>query len=194
MLSEFTDIICKQLNVNELIIKPTSLLKKTFKPNKTMLGRAFKKESKKYEEMILSGNIFFDGCDDSFYTFEYMIEPKDDFIGTKFTYYDMNGEQTSAVVYLNSTTDEDNDIMAVINNTRRQINNFRKEMGLKSKDKIMLLFDSNEYLNTIDKEYIVLLSDQLRSEIVFIDMNGRDNIKMIETFNNMKLKVRIINL
>ena len=194
MICEYTDVLCKQLNINEFIIKPTSLLKKTYKPNKTVLGKAFKKESKKYEEMILVGNITFDGCDDSFYTFEYEVTPRDDFIGTKFTYYDVNGMQNNAVVYLNSTTDEDNDIMAIINNTRRQINAFRKDMGLKSRDKIMLLFDSNEYLNMIDINYITMLSEQLGSEIRFINIDDNSDIKLIETFNNMKLKVKIINL
>lgn len=194
MICEYTDVLCKQLNINEIIIKPTSLLKKTFKPNKMMLGKVFKKDAKKYEEMILSGNITFDGCDDSFYTFEYEVTPRDDFVGTKFTYYDVNGVQNNAVIYLNSTTEEDNDIMAVINNTRRQINNYRKEMGLKSRDKIMLLFDKNEYLNMIDKEYIVLLSGQLGSEINFIDHTNTNNLQMIETFNNMKLKIKIIIL
>jgi hypothetical protein len=87
-------------------------------------------------------------------------------------------------------------IEAIINNVRRQVNSFRKDMGLKSRNKIELVFDSNEYLNNIDSYYITMLSDQLGSKISFSYMLDSMNtsIRIIDTFNDMKLKVNIIIL
>ena len=195
MIAEYKDIVCRQLNVKELIIKPTSSLKKIYRPNKNVLGKTFKKDSKKYEEMILAGNLDFPECNEKYYTFEYEVTPRDDFVGTKFN-YTINNTVFSSVIYLNSTTDEDNMIEAIINNVRRQVNSFRKEMGLKSRNKIELVFDSNEYLSTIDKYYVTMLSDQLGSKISFSYMLDSMNtsIRIINTFNDMKLKVNIIIL
>ena len=194
-IKEYNDVICSQLNVKEFIIKPTTTLKKIYKPNKTVLGRMYKKEAKKYEDMITSGNINFTGCNDTFYTFDFIVEDKADFIGTKFNYMNQSNIMSTAVVYLNSTTDETNDMEAEINNIRRQINAFRKDLGLKSANKINIMFEQNDYWNNLcsnNMEYITFLSNQLNTKILFSTELKEYN--MIETFNGKQLKVSIIKL
>jgi hypothetical protein len=133
-IMEYKDVIMKQLNINEMIVKPTSMLSRTYKPNKMELGRAFKKDAKKYEDMIAYGNIIFPECKDTFYTMELNVDMKADFVGMKFSYMDNNNVRKNAVVYLNSTTDSDNDMMAEINNIRRHINIKRKDKILNQKN------------------------------------------------------------
>ncbi len=187
MIIEYFDVLCSELNIMKIIIQPTNLLTKKYIPNKKNLGKIFKSKSKIYEEMILSGNIDFDN---SFYTIEYDVEPMKNFIGTMFKY---NDNKSCGVIYLNTTTSEYNENIALVNNIRRQINKYRKSIGLKTSDTIELIFDINEYMYTIDMKYITILSDQLKSKIKFcIIKNTVDNFIEIKTFNNIKLKVTIL--
>ena len=194
-VQEYNDVICKQLNIKEMVIKPTMLLQKTYKPNKTMLGKIFKKDAYKYQVMIENGNIDFPECNESFYTYDYVVAPRDDFIGTKFSYMDSNNIMKNAVIYLNSTTTEDNDIEAEINNIRRQINEYRKEMGLRIYNKVKVVFENNDFwgmVNTMYYEYIDNLRLRLGANISFVsELNT--SCKEIETFNGRKLKVMLIS-
>jgi hypothetical protein len=152
------------MNVNEFIVKPTSKLSKTYKPNKMVLGKIFKKDTKKYEELILSGNITFPECDDTMYNVEVNVDMKQDFVGMKFNYNNNQGERKCAVVYLNSMTDSDNDIMAEVNNIRRKINATRKELGLKMHNKIEIIFEEDDFWSYID---INMLQNKISAKISF---------------------------
>lgn len=189
---EYKDVIMKQLNINEMIVKPTSMLSRTYKPNKMELGRIFKKEAKKYEDMILAGDITFPECKDTFYTMELNVDMKADFVGMKFSYMDNQNIRKNAVVYLNSTTDSDNDMMANINTIRRHINNIRKERGLKMYNKIEVDFEMNSFWEFVDTQYIDTLKNQLGSNIHFSNVDNY-NYSM-ETFNSNTVKFNIIDI
>jgi valyl-tRNA synthetase len=56
-IMEFSNVICKELNVKELIIKSLELKSVTYIPNKAMLGKLYKKDASKYAELIERGDI-----------------------------------------------------------------------------------------------------------------------------------------
>ena len=105
---------------------------------------------------------------------------------------DNNNVRKNAVVYLNSTTDSDNDMMANINTIRRHINNIRKERGLKMYNKITVDFEMNQFWEHIDKEYIDILKNQLGSDLIFSNFDNYSY--MVETFSNNTIKFNIIDM
>jgi isoleucyl-tRNA synthetase len=190
---EYQNVICKELNIKNLNINSTESLNKTFKPNKGLLCKAFKKESNKYITLIEQGNISWEGCLPEYYTFEYNIDHNiSNMIGIKFNYNNSNFGVSQAVLYLSNTTSKENDMEAEINNIRRQINNLRKEMNLKFSNKVSIIFENNNFWNEINPELIKKLSDRLNTEIKIVD--NLDKYKVIETFTGNQLKVLIINL
>ena len=187
---KYSNIICKELNIKNLEINSTILLNKTFKPNKGLLCKVFKKESNKYITLIEQDNIEWEGCIPGYYTFEYNIEPKENMIGVKFNYNNSDGYISQAVLYLSTNSSKDNDMEADINNIRRQINSLRKDMNLKFSNKVNIIFENNNFWNEINSELIKKLSDRLNTEIKFV--NNLEEYKIIETFTGTKIKILII--
>jgi isoleucyl-tRNA synthetase len=186
---EFTNIIHRELNIKKLDIYPTDSIDKQFKANRSTLGKAYKKDAKKYINMIESGDINWEGCMSDFYTFDYIVDDKKNMIGTKFNYIDSTNKIKQSVVYVNIETNHQTDMEAEINNIRRQINNLRKEMGLKIFNKIKVIFERNEYWNTINKDLLDLLKSRLCTDIEFTE--HIDDFKIIKTFNEKEIKVLI---
>ena len=139
--------------------------------------------------MIENGNILFDGCSSEYYSIDFIIENKENMICDKFIYYDHNKNQCQAIVYLDILTDKNNELEAEINNIRRQINLFRKDMNLKIYNKIHIIFEKNEYWNNMDNNLLLNLKNRLSSEISFVDK--LNDYKIIKTFNDKELKVFI---
>ena len=110
-------------------------------------------------------------------------------LDTKFTYLNKDGKQCQSVVYLDITTSMANDVEAEINNIRRQINNLRKNMGLKMFNKVEVVFESNDYWNSLDSTSLELLTSRLIATIRFTDKINNGN--QIETFNGKSLNVTI---
>jgi hypothetical protein len=73
IISQFKDIICRELNAKQLIIKPIEYLEKNYKANKGLLGKQYKKDAHIYVQKIESGDITWDGCIQDYYTFTYNI-------------------------------------------------------------------------------------------------------------------------
>jgi isoleucyl-tRNA synthetase len=188
-INEFIQIISSQLNIKKIEIKNINELLKNYKPNRTILGKIFKKQSNKYVQLIESGDINWDGCSPEYYTYDYNVVPIDGMVGTKFYYYDSLGKYTQSIVYININRSTDNDIYAEINNIRRQINSFRKDMGLKIYNKVDIIFEQNEYWNNINSEFIEILTNKLIANIKF--SQELEDFKVIETFNGKKLKTSI---
>jgi hypothetical protein len=188
-IQDFFDIISNQLNIKNIEIKNIDLLIKSYKPNKTILGKVFKKNATKYTQLIENGNITWDGCISEYYTFEYIVNPINHMIGAKFYYYDSLNKLTQAIVYVDTTTTNENDIDAEINNIRRQINAFRKDMGLKLFNKVQIIFEQNEYWTNIHSTFINKLNNKLATDIQFLE--HLDDFKLIETFNGKQIKVYI---
>ena len=187
---EYKDVICKELNIKNINIYSTESLSKTFKSNKGLLHRVYKKESNKYITLIEQGNILWDGCIPEYYTFEYKIDSEIcDMIGTKFNYNNSEGFISQAVLYLSTNTSKENDMEAEINNIRRQINNLRKDMNLKLSNKINITFENNIFWDEINSELIEKLSTRLGVDIIFTDR--LNEYKMIETFTGNQLKILI---
>jgi len=122
------------------------------------------------------------------YNVEVNVDMKQDFIGMKFNYNNNQGERKGAVVYLNSTTDSDNDIMAEVNNIRRKINATRKDLGLKMHNKIEVIFEMDDFWSYID---IGILQTKISAKISFSKLT--DKIYTIETFSGRKLNFSIVN-
>lgn len=190
MVSDYSNVICKELNIKTLKVYSTDLLEKKYKANKGILGKVFKKDAGKYVNMIESGNITWDGCSDEYYTFDYIVCEKPSMLDTKFTYLNKDGKQYQSVVYLDVSTSTTNDNEAEINNIRRQINSLRKTMGLKMFNKVEIVFESNEYWNSLESESLELLMTRLIATIRFTEKITNGN--QIETFNGKTLNV-IIN-
>jgi valyl-tRNA synthetase len=190
MVSDYSNVICKELNIKTLKVYSTDLLEKKYKANKGILGKVFKKDAGKYVNMIESGNITWDGCSDEYYTFDYIVCEKPSMLDTKFTYLNKDGKQYQSVVYLDVSTSTTNDNEAEINNIRRQINSLRKTMGLKMFNKVEIVFESNEYWNSLGSESLELLMTRLIATIRFTEKITNGN--QIETFNGKTLNV-IIN-
>ena len=187
---EYKNVICKELNIKNIIIKSTESLNKTYRPNKGLLCKTFKKESNKYISLIEQGNISWEGCIQDYYTFEYNIDPNIcDMIGIKFNYNNSNFTISQAILYLSTTTSKENDMEAEINNIRREINNLRKEMNFKLSNKIQITFEKNIFWDEMKPELINILSNRLNVPIIFID--NLEEYKIIKTFTETKLKVYI---
>jgi valyl-tRNA synthetase len=73
IIIHFEDIICRELNAKQLIIKPIEYLQKNYKANKGLLGKQYKKDAHIYVQKIESGDITWDGCIPEYYTFTYNI-------------------------------------------------------------------------------------------------------------------------
>ena len=185
----YQNIICKELNIKEFIINSTESLNKTYKPNKGLLCKVFKKESSKYISLIESGDITWEGCISDYYTFEYNLDKIDDMIGTKFNYNNSKSLLSQAVLYLSINTNQENDIEAEINNIRREINIIRKEMNLKLTNKIEIEFEKNKFWDKINQELIINLSKRLNVNIIFV--NKLTEFKIIKTFLGSEIKVFI---
>jgi superoxide dismutase len=143
----------------------------------------------KYIQLIEQGNISWEGCKPEYYTYEYIIHPIDQMIGTKFSYLNWSGKIAQAVVYLNTITTLENDMEAEINNIRRQVNSFRKDMGLKIFNKVEIIFEHNEYWSMMNDTLMNMLTTRLVANITFSDK--LDEFKLIETFNGKEIKVYI---
>ncbi len=188
-ISEYKDVICRELNVKNLTIYSTDSLSKSYKANKGILGKVYKKDANKYVKLIEEGNVEWEGCNPQYYTFEYVLEQKVDFVGTKFNFINNDGFQLQAIVYLGTKTTEQNDIEAEINNIRRQVNSIRKDLGLKMFNKVEIIFESNNYWDDMSTHYKDMLMTRLIAEIKF--SNNLVDFKTIETFKGTELKVQI---
>jgi len=189
---EYKNIICKELNIKNLIINSTETLNKTYRPNKGSLCKTFKKEANKYIALIEQGNVLWEGCLAEYYTFEYNLDPNIcDMVGTKFNYNNSDGYISQAVLYLSTNTSKDNDMEAEINNIRREINILRKEMNFKLSNKVQVIFEKNIFWDEIKPELIEILSKRLNVPIDFVD--SLVEYKIIETFTGTKLKVSLLN-
>ena len=186
---EYKNIICKELNIKNLIIKSTDILNKIYRPNKGLLCKVFKKEANKYINMIEQGDVSWDGCLTDYYTFEYNLDPIENMIGSKFNYNNSNGFISQAVLYLSINTTKENEQEAEINNIRREINLIRKEMNLKLSNKVDIIFEKNSFWESMSPELIEMLSKRLNVEIKFID--NLEEYKLIETFTGNKIKLLI---
>jgi valyl-tRNA synthetase len=186
---EYKNIICKELNIKNLIIKSTDILNKIYRPNKGLLCKVFKKEANKYINMIEQGDITWNGCLTDYYTFEYNLDPIENMIGSKFNYNNSNGFISQAVLYLSINTTKENEQEAEINNIRREINLIRKEMNLKLSNKVDIIFEKNSFWENMSCDLIELLSKRLNVEIKFID--NLEEYKIIETFTGNKIKLLI---
>ena len=187
---EYTNIICKELNIKNLEIKSTELLNKLYRPNKGLLCKFFKKEANKYISLIENGNVSWDGCIPEYYTFEYILDSTNNMIGTKFNYNNSSSTISQAVLYLSTYTNKENDNEAEINNIRREINSIRKEMNLKLSNKIDIIFEKNNFWETINPNLIDNLSTRLSVDISFIDR--LNDYKMIQTFMGTEIKVFLL--
>ena len=188
-VKEYTNVICKELNVKNLIVHPTTSLEKKYRANRGLLGKVFKKDALTYAKKIESGDVHWDGCSEEYYTFEYIGMSKESMLDTKFTYFNGEGKQFQSIVYLDITTSAANDIEAEINNIRRQINNLRKNMGLKMFNKVEIIFETNEYWNNLQSDILELLNSRLIATIKFMDKITDGS--QIETFNGKTLNVAI---
>lgn len=193
-IGEFSTIICKELNVKNLVIKPLELKSNTYIPNKANIGKIYKKEASKIVEMIEKGDI--DGIEPSCYNVgipQYMFEDYADsvrVIKSQFSYISENDMKQQAIVYMSTIFTEDNIIEAEINNIRRQINNMRKEMGLKIHNKVTITFENCEYWKLIKEEYLEMLINRLVADVKFQDT--LEEYKEVVTFNGKTLRVNIM--
>ncbi len=193
-LDEFATVICKELNVKNLTVKSTNELTKTYRANRGILGKIYKKDANKFAQLIESGNIDWDGCDPSYYSFDFNVESKPNYVGTKFNYMSWDNMLTQSVVYLSTESSESNDMEAEVNNIRRQVNNIRKDMGLKMFNKVNVIFENNIFWTKLKDEYPQLMDGLLKrliADIYFEDQTIGNNYKLIETFVGNQLKVVI---
>jgi len=198
IISQFEDIICRELNAKQLIIKPIEYLEKNYKANKGLLGKQYKKDAHIYVQKIESGDITWDGCIPEYYTFTYNINSlqENSSIGITFNYMNQNGIYKQSIVYIDTLSTIEFDIEAEHNNIRRQINEIRKTMGIKIFNKVEITFEKNDYWNEFlsyptgkYNESLSLLSNRLNATIKFQDKLKDYNI--IKTFNNKILYVSI---
>ena len=203
-ISEFSTVVCKELNVKNLVIKPLELKSVTYIPNKANIGKIYKKDASRIVELIEKGILDYDNVkiDMSCYTMgvpQYMIEDKCDMIKSQFSYildsssskenYPTLLDKKQAIVYMSTLSTEDNIIEAEINNIRRQVNNLRKEMGLKISNKVTIIFENNKYWNYLNDVYREMLVNRLVADVKFQDT--LEEYKEIVTFNGKTLKVLI---
>jgi hypothetical protein len=186
---KYKHIICKELNIKNIIINSTELLNKTYRPNKGLICKTFKKDSNKYISLIEHGNVTWDKCIPEYYTFEYNLINIENMIGVKFNYSNSSFTISQAVLYLSSITSKENDMEAEINNIRREINSLRKEMNLKLSNKIEIIFEKNIFWDEIKSELINILCTRLGVDIIFIDI--LEEYQIIKTFLGTELKINI---
>jgi isoleucyl-tRNA synthetase len=186
----YNNILCNELNIKKINIFNTNKLNKKYKPNKTLLGLNYKKEAYKYIKLIEENNI--DNIDTKYYNIELIPHEENNMIYSKFK-YDNNNE---GIVYLLTSFNKLNEEEAEINNIKRLINNFKKELNIKIYNKVKIIFENNNLIN------INLLKNKITNELIFIDNlnnyknldNNLINIKYntLITFTNKKINY-IIN-
>ncbi len=190
-ISEFTEVVCRELNVKNLSIYSTTTIPRTYMPNKGAIGKVFKRDLVRYSKLIEQGDITWEGCDKSFYieTYDLTKLTKPNMIGNKFSYFDSDGLIKYAVVYLSTQTTKFTDMEAEINNIRRQVNAIRKDMGLKLFNRVKVIFETCEYWSTLDEELIQMLNTRLVADIEFT--KTLETFRIVETFNGKEIKVNI---
>lgn len=182
-ISEYSDVICKELNIKSLLLQPPDKLPKLYRPNKMLLCKTYKKDASQYIEMIEKGSI--DMIDPVYYSVEYNVETKQDFIGSTFNYIDMNGTKKQAILYISTILTQDNYTEAETNNIRKQINMKRKELGLKMYNIIQVIFEEDSFWANIQ---LKVLEQKIAAEIVFDILVEYDTILLL---NGTKLKFHI---
>lgn len=188
-IKEFISVISSELNIKQIDIYSTSQLTKQYKPNRGLLGKYYKKDAYKYITLIENGDICWDGCNTDLYTFDYLIEQKENMISSKFNYINNSGKSIQSIVYLNKKSTPETECEAELNNIRRQINILRKEMGFKMFNKINIIFENNKYWSSINNNLLSSLFNKLSANILFED--ELNEFKIIKTFNDKEIKVLI---
>jgi isoleucyl-tRNA synthetase len=190
---EFSDIICRELNIKELEIKDTQQIPRTYRANKGIIGKTFKKDLLKISQMIEQGNISWEGCLPSFYTEEFDLTnfstQHNNYVSSKFNYINYDGLIKQSIVFISTETNHFIEMEAEINNIRRQVNAIRKEMGLKLFNKVKVVFEKCDYWNQLTEETLNILTSRLIADIQFSDQLKFS--KSIQTFNGREIRVNI---
>jgi len=175
---EFEDVIKKQLNVKNILIKPLEQLTKNYKANRSVVGKRYKKEASEIIRQIESGD--FTNCSDpECYSVQYNMDEREGYISSKFE-YNINKE---AVVYLSNTLTEQNKTEGEINHIRRQVNVIRKEMGLKMYDRVHIEIEKNHFWNGLDQTLVEQLRVQLGGDLVLVE--HLEKSKSVKSLNGL---------
>jgi isoleucyl-tRNA synthetase len=162
----YNNILCNELNIKKINIFNTNKLKRKYKPNKALLGLNYKKEAYKYIKLIEENNI--DNIDKKYYTFELIPDEENNMIYSKFE-YNINNNNFEGIVYLCTLLNKHNEQEAELNNIKRFINNFKKELNIKIYNKTKIIFENNIFWNQINKELLNIFKTKIIGEIIFID-------------------------
>ena len=202
-ISEFSDIICSELNIKNLIIKSLNEIKKEYKTNKNIVGSIYKKNADKIINIIESNNNdytynniidilhndsniiitsntnnIFDIIPENYYYCNYLIEEKNNMIGDKFIFYNKDNINNQSIVYLNKETSINNDIEADINIIKRSINKRKKDCGYKITDNLEIIVENSLFFDNNNDIYN-LLNTKLKTEIKLVPMlNEYESIKL----------------
>ena len=207
-ISEFSDIICTELNIKNIIIKSLDEIKKEYKTNKNIIGTIYKKNANNiiniienknnnysYENILdilytdsniivntSNTNNIFDILPENYYYCNYIIDEKDDMIGDKFIFYDDCNINTQSIVYLNKNTTIDNDIEADINIIKRAVNKSKKDQGYKINDILEIVFEDSLIFNNIQN----ILNIKLKTKIKIVKI--LEDYESITTYTNNIVK------
>ena len=202
-ISEFSDIICSELNIKHLIIKSLNEIKKEYKTNKSIIGSIYKKNANiiiniienkdnnySYDNILnilhddsnivitSNTNNIFDVLPETYYYCNYIIEEKNNMIADKFIFYNKDNINNQSIVYLNKETSINNDIEADINIIKRSINKRKKDCGYKITDNLEIIVENSLFFDNNNDIYN-LLNTKLKTEIKLVPMlNEYESIKL----------------
>ena len=189
---EFEEVIKKQLNVKQIVIKPLEELTKSYKAIRSVIGKRYKKEANDIVKQIEAGD--FTNCSDTdCYSVQYNLDEREGYISSNFEYI-QNNSNKEAIVYLSNRLTDQNKVEGELNHVRRQINVIRKEMGLKMYDRVHIQIQTDEFWNGLDQTLVEQLRLQLGGNLVLVEK--LEKIKTIKSLNGLfetNLKVMPIN-
>ena len=191
---EFEEVIKKQLNVKQIVIKPLEELTKCYKAIRSVIGKRYKKEANDIVKQIESSDfINKQNFDTDCYSVQYKIDDREGYISSKFE-YTQNNSNKEAIVYLSNSLTEDNKLEGELNHVRRQVNVIRKEMGLKMYDRVHIEIQTDEFWSGLDQTLVEQLRLQLGGDLVL--QEKVENSKTIKSLNGQfetKLHLVVIN-
>jgi hypothetical protein len=175
---EFEDVIKKQLNVKQIVMKSLEQLTKSYKAIRSVIGKKYKKEANEIIKQIECGD--FRNCSDpDCFSAQYNVDEREGFVSCKFDY---NGNK-EAIVYLSNRLTEQNKLEGEINHVRRQVNVIRKEMGLKMYDRVHIEIQKNDFWNGLDQTLLEQLRVQLGGDLVLVEKV--ENSKTVKSLNGL---------
>lgn len=187
----------KEINVLHILYFPsTDYLTEKLEPHMGMIGKLYKKESKKVFELLKkynlsnTSNLKWNDVEIPMecYKLNFKLKIPENYIGDYIRITLNDKTQSGLCFFLNNKVDDNCIKLGWLNHLRRKIQNKRKEAGIKVWDSINILLkiDNDKYCKIVENNLNILeesLSAKVKLTTKLPESNNKYNIDLIDNIN-----------